>query len=85
MSQSIPNCAQKAHQQTRIPRQSCRATHKRKMGILTVQTMRRFPTLEQASVYLSYHAQRRKTERFAIQQIAPNVWAMCRVIAGGAA
>ncbi len=50
---------------------------------LSLQLIRRFPTLEKASVYLSHRVKSRHRERFAIQQTAPDSWAVCRVMKGG--
>ena len=50
---------------------------------LSLQLIRRFPTLEQASLYLSHRVKSRQCERFAIQQTASNSWAVCRVMKGG--
>lgn len=91
MSQSIPNCAQNPRkssastipsQHTSQPRPNM-ACKQRVMLPLSLQLIRRFPTLEQASLYLSHRVKSRQCERFAIQQTASNSWAVCRVMKGG--
>ena len=86
MSQSIPNCAQNPRKiKQKFIAQHRRAVPSNRAGVLTVQPIRRFPTLEKASVYVSHRTKHNQQERFAIQQTELNAWAVCHVIAGGAA
>lgn len=70
--------------QSRAKRAPQAIKHSRLAGVLTVQAIRHFHTLEKASVYLSYRVKANQYDRFIIQQTAPNSWTVCRIIAGGA-
>lgn len=57
MSQSIPNCAQNPRKiKQKFIAQHRRAVPSNRAGVLTVQPIRRFPTLEKASVYVSHRS-----------------------------
>lgn len=79
MSQSLSPCAVTV----RPPRPRKCATHRRAIDTLTVQTVRRFPTLQKASEYTEYRARDCQHDRFVIQGSACGVWLVCRVIGGG--
>ncbi|QMT31524.1 hypothetical protein [Alysiella filiformis] len=66
-----------------FPRPRQCATHRRAIGTLTVQTVRRFSCLKKASAYTEYCARNYQHDRFVIQGGMCGVWLVCRVIGGG--
>lgn len=55
----------------------------RQFAMLSVQAIRHFPSLNKACTYLNFRMKSQSKERFMIQQVTPNKWAVCRVLNGG--